>query len=357
VINQTSSVLSANNVPSLPTNWVNTGENLGAGPGHDGLVNGNLYSVTLGTTNITDANLGIEKMPVANPVSALSLFNPGGTKLVNVPVLNGNDLEDGVFDGFSGTNTIIIQTLPNNGILYYDNVAVVAGDTIKNYDPSLLNVDPDNGYVTVTFTYSEVDAAHVASAPAIVTLPFGVVLPVTLVSFNGKMNGSQAELNWVSETEVNSSYFEVERSTDGVNFVSVGKVNAKGTASTYQFFDPSPANGFNCYRLKMVDKSGKIVYSKIITIKSAASIIAISSVKPNPFVNSIDVTVDLQKGTDIITVIFDESGKTVYQNTVNGTAGVNMITVKNLDKLSTGMYVVQVTAGNNVVQKKILKGK
>ncbi|MCB9136973.1 MAG: hypothetical protein H6642_01340 [Caldilineaceae bacterium] len=47
-------------VPLVPPDWQFTGENLGAGPGDDGTVDGRL-AVTVGATAITDANFGIKQ--------------------------------------------------------------------------------------------------------------------------------------------------------------------------------------------------------------------------------------------------------------------------------------------------------
>jgi len=174
IILSTTSGTAGNTPPaaSLPNNWVNTGENLGTGVGNDGTVNGILPNIAVSTTQITGADFGIDQLPIANTTNDTTQVNPGGSVKVQVPALTGSDAEDGTYDGISDINTVIINTLPINGTLYYNGVVVAANDTIINYNPSLLTVDPDNGNVTISFSYSEADAAGKASTPATVTMPF-----------------------------------------------------------------------------------------------------------------------------------------------------------------------------------------
>ena len=153
----------------LPANWVSTGENLGAAVGNDGTVNGILTNVVISTVNVTNANFGINTIPLANPATTCQV-DPGGATKLNVPILTGSDAEDGNYDGSSNNNKIIIATLPANGILYYNNVAVTAGQLISNYNPTLLTLDPNTGADIISFTFSEQDAAGNASLPATVTV-------------------------------------------------------------------------------------------------------------------------------------------------------------------------------------------
>jgi hypothetical protein len=148
----------------LSGTFANTGDEIGVAQGTspDGLSE----PITLSTTNITDVNFGIQQPPVASDVSVPSQVNPGGSVAVPVPPLVVSDPEDGT------PKTITIETLPTNGILYYNGNPVVEGDPIPNFDPTKLTVDPENGAPTVVFTYTTTDAAGVKSPPATVTIPF-----------------------------------------------------------------------------------------------------------------------------------------------------------------------------------------
>ncbi|WP_298916374.1 hypothetical protein [uncultured Nostoc sp.] len=152
---------------ALPSGWVSTGENL------SGVVDGTVdskVSVSITTTNVTGVNFGIEQLPDTISLSPASQTNPGGTAKVQVPTLAGTDPEDGTLG--SG-KTFKIVTLPTNGTLTYNGIAVTTGQTISNYNPALLQLDPNDGAITVSFTYAAVDTAgQVDPTPATVSMPF-----------------------------------------------------------------------------------------------------------------------------------------------------------------------------------------
>ncbi len=182
---------------TLPANWVSTGENLGGAI--DGTVDSQ-QSVSVTTTSVTDLNFGIEQLPDTTNLTSPSQLNPGGTTTVQVPSLNGTDPEDGPL---GNGKSFQIVTLPTNGTLTYNETAIVAGQTISNYDPTLLKLDPNNGAITVTFTYASVDAAgKVDPSPATVNMPFtltAVASPPELIllkritKINGLTTGKKAD--------------------------------------------------------------------------------------------------------------------------------------------------------------------
>ena len=111
------------------------------------------------------------------------------------------------------------------------------------------------------------------------------VLPLTLLAFSATEHDGQALVTWQTADEVNTSYFKIERSLDGVHFTTIGTVGAKpgtGLQNDYQFNDATiNATGQIYYRLQMVDKDGMFNYSKIVyvTITNAEQKLI---VYPNP---------------------------------------------------------------------------
>ncbi|MEI1373436.1 hypothetical protein PQG02_06205 [Nostoc sp. UHCC 0926] len=173
---------------ALPSGWVSTGENL------SGVVDGTVdskVSVSVTTTNVTGINFGIEQLPDTTSLSPASQTNPGGTAKVQVPTLAGTDPEDGALG--SG-KTFKIVTLPTNGTLTYNGTAVTAGQTISNYNPVLLQLDPNDGAITVSFTYAAIDAAGKEDpTPATVTMPFVTPANVLLVKRITAINGDRTK--------------------------------------------------------------------------------------------------------------------------------------------------------------------
>ncbi len=97
----------------------------------------------------------------------------------------------------------------------------------------------------------------------------GFPLPVTLSSFAGVVEAPSVKLTWETAAELNSSFFELQQSADGLNFSAVGRLEAAGNSSTlkqYQVTDDHPFIPLTYYQLKMVDLDGTIAYSNKIVV-------------------------------------------------------------------------------------------
>ncbi|MEH1905627.1 MAG: hypothetical protein V7L04_30685 [Nostoc sp.] len=174
--------------PSLPSNWVNTGENKN---GTTETITPGDIAITTAKANIINQDFGIEQLPDTTNLNPAPQTNPGGTLTVQVPTLAGTDPEDGALG--SG-NKFKIVTLPTNGTLTYNNVAVTAGQIISSYNPTLLKLDPQDGAITVSFTYAAIDAANKEDAtPATVTIPFVTRANVLLVKRITAINGDRTK--------------------------------------------------------------------------------------------------------------------------------------------------------------------
>jgi hypothetical protein len=337
-------------VATLPIGWVNTGEHTGVSAGNDGLANGKLANILIDTVTASELNFGIDHIPVTNDTVEYRT-NPGGTIQVQVPVLTGSDLEDGIYDGASGINTIIIQSLPANAILYYNGSPVTIAQVINNYNPSLLTIDPLDNIAAAQFTFSEVDAALLPSLPDTAII-FFYGLPVRILDFTATPVQEKVRLNWSVAEQINILHYTVEHSTDGNHFKEIVTTTAENVTS-YNMLHTSPVNGINYYRLKITETNGKISYSKIATTQFNLS--SAITIKPNPFKSSIDVAMELKKASPVTITLYDAEGRIVQQNAFNGVVGNNIFTITKLDKLSRGIYVVSVAGNEFAVKSKIFK--
>jgi hypothetical protein len=103
-------------------------------------------------------------------------------------------------------------------------------------------------------------------------------LPVTWLSFEGKPVGREAvQLDWTTNHWREADYFEVQHSTDGVNFLRIGEKKAVYTEKpAYQWIHASAAQGWNYYRLKQVDRGGAYAFSNVIAVRMQEAIFHIS---------------------------------------------------------------------------------
>jgi hypothetical protein len=99
-------------------------------------------------------------------------------------------------------------------------------------------------------------------------------LPLKLISFSANSNGENVMIKWQTIDESAMDHFEIERSSNGSSYSSLGNVPClnRQIHSQYSFEDANPIPGTGWYRLKIVGMDGSISYSKIITIYSKGKI-------------------------------------------------------------------------------------
>ncbi len=94
------------------------------------------------------------------------------------------------------------------------------------------------------------------------------VVPLKLVYFNAVYFNNKVQLSFNTENEINMNGFEVERSSDGIHFSSIGNIAAKNTTgqNNYIFFDDKNLSGTIFYRLKIKNLDGSFTYSNVNTL-------------------------------------------------------------------------------------------
>ncbi len=168
-----------------------------------------------------------------------------------------------------------------------------------------------------------------------------VVLPVSLKSFTAVKADSQVELTWTTSSEQNNLGFEVQRSSDGINFTAIGFVNGNGTTTqenTYHFTDQSPSAGKNYYRLKQIDIDNRATYSSIRSIEMDKDQQRIQ-LFPNPSRSLITIT-NIKAGNQMS--VFNSQGNLILRKIAS--SGQESISV---EKFAAGVYLLQVTDSDN----------
>jgi 3',5'-cyclic AMP phosphodiesterase CpdA len=180
------------------------------------------------------------------------------------------------------------------------------------------------------------------SFEVIVTLP----IPVTLNSFNVSLQNHKVILDWTTSLEQNNKYFIVEKSTDGIHFNYLTRVNGAGNSSTrlhYNSTDPAPSEGINYYRLSQTNFDGKTNYFEIKSIQYksqfgfSAGIATLS--------NGINVNFFSNKKDKIKVRILDAMGRQL----VSESFPVNNGSTKRSYKLLPGLYITQFSNNKNEI--------
>ena len=176
----------------------------------------------------------------------------------------------------------------------------------------------------------------------------GLVTPVSLSTFTATKQKKNVLLNWQTATETNTSHFNIQSSTNGKDFETVGSVNAKG-AGTYSFNDPLTIHDSRFtklyYRLEIVDKDGSKTYSDIRELTMDNGRLTIS---PNP---AKDIVYIAGKAMQHITIM-DNAGKIVVNKTLNSVDNTSI----NITNLAKGVYFISVKdiSGNKQTEKLVV---
>ncbi len=181
-----------------------------------------------------------------------------------------------------------------------------------------------------------------------------VSLPVNFLTFSGYKSGSVNKLQWTTASEQNCLGFEIQRSTDGINFSSIGFVNtlAIGGNSTdklsYSFNDNNVAGEKQYYRIRQVDIDNHGRLSNVILVKGAKPlIVSIDGIYPNPANNEINVLLAAPARDKATLIVTDLSGRVLLQQLVNVETGINSIPV-NISRFASGTYLIKLAGQTSV---------
>jgi hypothetical protein len=112
-------------------------------------------------------------------------------------------------------------------------------------------------------------------------------IPVELANFSAAASGETVTLNWATASETNNAGFDVERSTDGAAFETIGFRPGAGTTSeprSYRFVDHDPPYAREVfYRLRQVDVDGTETFTEALPVQRLANTLTFLPSAPNPF--------------------------------------------------------------------------
>lgn len=179
-------------------------------------------------------------------------------------------------------------------------------------------------------------------------------LPVVLLSFNAECFNKNVSLSWATASELNNNYFDLEKSTNGINFSLLKRVTGSGTINSlthYEYVDRAPEKTKLFYRLKQTDFNGETEDLKTISInpcdnKSAEIVSAAQSGSVLKIVASVS-----DNGVYNINII-DNSGKLITKTVLSFTSGINEISLNS--HLAKGLYMININNGRENLNAKVV---
>ncbi|HEY8401185.1 MAG TPA: T9SS type A sorting domain-containing protein, partial [Cytophagaceae bacterium] len=170
-------------------------------------------------------------------------------------------------------------------------------------------------------------------------------LPVEWLSFDGELINGKVFLRWSTASEINNSFFEIQRSADGHYFETIAKKeggNNTNSISLYKFTDYSPLQGVSYYRLIQHDFDGNVYYTPSISIYTHNKPFVIS---PNPFTDVVSVRA-FEGATIIVT---DMLGKVLLHDVLKSDE------YHFGNELVSGTYIVSLIHENSTEHKVVIK--
>ena len=176
-------------------------------------------------------------------------------------------------------------------------------------------------------------------------------LPVELVSFTANQSGNSVNLKWNTATEINNAGFDIERSSDNMNWNKISFAAGNGNSNStkeYSYADKSiSASGKYFYRLKQNDNNGGYEYSNIIEVDySVPGTYSLDQNYPNPFNPDTKIKYSLPFESNIKITIYNSLGETVKTLLNNVEAAGSHEIRFDASGLSSGIYICSLRANS-----------
>jgi len=185
------------------------------------------------------------------------------------------------------------------------------------------------------------------------------ILPVELSEFTAEYTPEYNEIDlfWETESERDNDRFEIEKSTDGINFEVFHTVKGVGNSndlSQYYSVDNNPSVGPNYYRLNQFDFDGKSKYSEIVSVNILNDAYDMLSVFPNPTSGKTEVIFNTYSKQSVSLKVMSNDGRLIVNTTLDAVAGGNRFDLDLID-YTPGLYFIAITTAEKTYTTKLLK--
>lgn len=281
----------------------------------------------------------------------------------------------GPFDFFLAPRAQIQSDVP----IFCGTIGIAQIEVTNPVSTSVYNWSTPDGHIfgSTTGTSITADAAgtyivtqklqdgcsdYASDTTMVIFEPTCTVLPDKQVDLKGTLNGIKYLLDWTVWENNNYKYFDVERSTDGIQFSHLTRVESKSSESQTAFYntidDLKNIQGNTVYyRLKLTSVNGSVMYSKVLKQELGMHETGIK-ILTNPAKDIIRIGVNTRSGANAEIIMYDIAGKQIRSSKhTNLPAGYSIITLNDISMLPMGLYAIKVTVGDEVFFDKAVIGK
>ena len=174
-------------------------------------------------------------------------------------------------------------------------------------------------------------------------------LPVTMTAFNAVRKNRDVLLTWATASELNNKGYNVQVSTNGTEFETLGFVASKSANSTtpaaYSYTDTRIVqNGTRYYRLQQVDLDGRTAFYGPRAVTMEGAVAASLAAYPNPFSSDLTLALASPAAGPAMLRVLDLTGRLVQEQSFDAALGNNNVSLRDAANLKNGIYMVQLVS-------------
>lgn len=248
----------------------------------------------------------------------------------------------------TSARSIVVDDTPDEGTYVGMNIGVYYRNTTNTAWVVL-------GTGLPQVAVNEIEISKIAGKLRVATYGRGVweiplitgPLPIRWLAFDGNKIDNKVKLHWKTAEQNEKVKFTIQRSTDGVNYKTIGYSNGTLNAD-YYFDDLQPDLTNNFYRI-LSTENGHTIYSSIILIKGSGNNIYLTILQ-NPVNDFLRFSVKQQSAKDFIYNIYSSVGMLLYSTKTNSS-----YCEYNTANLPSGTYILEVNKDGILYREKFVK--
>ena len=240
-----------------------------------------LVNLAVGIQNYQDPSTGLWYQVVDKGGSAGNFIETSGSSMFIYA------LKIGVDSGWINPSYLAVAQAGWTGLKNATYIGT-AGDgkpKINDFAPAMSVMNDYSGYVGIgsvdcPTTTNPHGYAAVLMAASVMEFPI-VALPVHFTFFTATLVNNSVQLKWKNPDDDHEvDYYNVQRSANGVDFTTIGKLPATG-AAYYNWTDNNISGNTIYYRIQAITTSGAVHYStvRVVRLKHGEAAMQIA---PNP---------------------------------------------------------------------------
>ena len=167
-------------------------------------------------------------------------------------------------------------------------------------------------------------------------------LAISLIYFKGVQINNKHFLSWKVNCTSTEAKFEVQRSSDGINYSTIASMTASQLRCNdpFDYTDTYPLKGTNYYRIKIIDVDAKSTLSNTVLLSLKTSRFELISLNPNVIsTENAKLKLNATEKNEMKIIITDYTGRIMQQQLVQVIPGLNEFTIKS-NGLSNGAYLL-----------------